>query len=247
MTKHKISLSIKTPCTENWEKMSASENGKFCNKCQKNVIDFTGMTDAAITTIIHQSDAPICGKLRADQMNRHLTPSYSYPRESNMLYPSILMALLALQTIQPGNAQNHIAPKARHTTETIVQNDTNKVKIHYQVSGVVMDHISNEFLPFVNVYIVELEIGTTTDLEGKFSLTIPDSLKRKEYTLALDLVGYVSQRIIFKHEDLPLATKSLLNMERQNFLGLLIIDEVETRKEKRAATRARKKEKKRKK
>ena len=33
---------IVTPCTERWENMAPSKNGRFCDLCQKEVIDLTG-------------------------------------------------------------------------------------------------------------------------------------------------------------------------------------------------------------
>jgi|LakMenE18May11ns_1017448.scaffolds.fasta_scaffold8140574_1 hypothetical protein len=38
MEKH---IEIKKPCPENWETMKIGLNSRFCDNCQKNVIDFT--------------------------------------------------------------------------------------------------------------------------------------------------------------------------------------------------------------
>ena len=47
----KFQLQIPEPCHESWEKMNPVEQGRFCNSCQKAVIDFTGMSDAQLNRL----------------------------------------------------------------------------------------------------------------------------------------------------------------------------------------------------
>ena len=39
----KYKLTIPESCTENWDKMTPNENGRFCLSCSKTVVDFTSM------------------------------------------------------------------------------------------------------------------------------------------------------------------------------------------------------------
>ena len=41
MAKKQLTLSIPTPCTEDWNNMTPDKNGKFCAACQKTVVDFS--------------------------------------------------------------------------------------------------------------------------------------------------------------------------------------------------------------
>jgi hypothetical protein len=43
-----IQLHIPTPCSENWNDMTSNEQGRFCQNCQKTVIDFSSKTDKEI-------------------------------------------------------------------------------------------------------------------------------------------------------------------------------------------------------
>lgn len=67
----------------------------------------------------------------------------------------------------------------------------------YTLSGSVSDASSGEKLLGVNVIIKELNVGTTSNEYGFFSITLPQG----EYSLLLDYMGYraVSDRIVLNH------------------------------------------------
>ncbi|WP_309608991.1 hypothetical protein [Flavobacterium sp.] len=45
-------ITIPNPCTENWNKMSKTEKGRFCNSCNKLVIDFSKMKNKIIFLLL---------------------------------------------------------------------------------------------------------------------------------------------------------------------------------------------------
>lgn len=56
---------IKNPCPEKWDGMTPDEQGRFCGKCSKIVIDFTKKTTQEIVDFLTaRKDEDICGKLR---------------------------------------------------------------------------------------------------------------------------------------------------------------------------------------
>jgi hypothetical protein len=70
----KLNISIQNPCTEDWSKMTPCEKGRFCGKCQKEVVDFTKMTtDQVIDNLMKKSGQDICGLLRNDQLEKPKT------------------------------------------------------------------------------------------------------------------------------------------------------------------------------
>lgn len=69
----KIQLSIADPCHENWDKMTPSEQGRFCGACQKQVVDFTNMSDREIAQFFKKpSMGSVCGRFMQDQLDRDL-------------------------------------------------------------------------------------------------------------------------------------------------------------------------------
>lgn len=67
-------LKIADPCHEDWNKMTTSEKGKYCGSCQKQVIDFTGMTDTQLAAFFKKpSSGSMCGRFFDDQLDRRIT------------------------------------------------------------------------------------------------------------------------------------------------------------------------------
>jgi hypothetical protein len=74
-------LTIKTPCHEDWNKMSSSQQGRFCNACEKTVIDFSKLSDSEIIDFFdnYRKNTPntkICGRFSERQLNAR------YPRQA---------------------------------------------------------------------------------------------------------------------------------------------------------------------
>lgn len=56
---------INNPCPEKWQDMAPAEQGRFCGKCSKIVIDFTKKTTQEIIDFLNdRKGEDICGKLR---------------------------------------------------------------------------------------------------------------------------------------------------------------------------------------
>jgi hypothetical protein len=72
MSKH-IQLSIADPCHENWDNMTPVAQGKFCGSCQKQVIDFSNMSDREVAQFFKKPSAgSICGRFMQDQLDRSI-------------------------------------------------------------------------------------------------------------------------------------------------------------------------------
>lgn len=69
----KLQLSIPTPCHENWDAMSKVEKGKFCGSCQKQVVDFSNMSDRQVAEFFKKpSTGSVCGRFMTGQLDRSI-------------------------------------------------------------------------------------------------------------------------------------------------------------------------------
>ncbi|MGN6402148.1 MAG: carboxypeptidase-like regulatory domain-containing protein [Flavisolibacter sp.] len=68
----KINLSIPKPCHENWNQMTQVEKGRFCNSCQKVVVDFTTMSDRELAAFFKKYSGSLCGRFQQEQLNHDI-------------------------------------------------------------------------------------------------------------------------------------------------------------------------------
>lgn len=70
---NKIKLAIDDPCHEKWKNMTPTGQGRFCASCQKEVVDFTGMSDSAVFEFFRDRQAgSVCGRFMKDQLQRDI-------------------------------------------------------------------------------------------------------------------------------------------------------------------------------
>ncbi len=69
--KKSIHITIPDPCHERWDAMSATDKGAFCQSCQKEVIDFSAMTDREVIEYLSSHNTG-CGRFRKDQVDTKL-------------------------------------------------------------------------------------------------------------------------------------------------------------------------------
>jgi TonB family protein len=64
-----MEISIKKPCHENWDNMTPNEQGAFCNKCEKSVVDFSEKSIEEIKAFFTaKPNEKTCGRFTEDQM-----------------------------------------------------------------------------------------------------------------------------------------------------------------------------------
>lgn len=72
MAKNPIQIAIDNPCKQDWNKMEVTEQGRYCDHCKKNVIDFTGYSDAALYQFLAKNTGHACGRFLPQQLNRNI-------------------------------------------------------------------------------------------------------------------------------------------------------------------------------
>ena len=208
--KSAISLSIPTPCAENWNNFTPADKGRFCSACSKVVVDFTSMTDAQLLNYLQQRKGECCGKFRKDQLKTfHPEPKPS-PIGSLILLKAGLAGLLMLLLSRQSNATEiNTRPRVEQVqTPTRLSNDLPTDSI--RISGIVKDEYG---VPLPGIYII-LQ-GTTTGIasnaDGKFEF--PKLLTTGD-VLLFSFIGYESQTYVIKETaDRELQITMQMNIE----------------------------------
>jgi hypothetical protein len=70
-------ISIPEPCHEDWNNMSVENQGRYCMKCCRTVIDFTGWEASDIAAYLNVNrQTKVCGRFNASQLD---TPMVETP------------------------------------------------------------------------------------------------------------------------------------------------------------------------
>jgi hypothetical protein len=68
-----IQITIPQPCSEDWNKMTPQEQGRFCDSCRKCVVDFTGFTDEQLYKFFREHKGEkVCGRFQNWQLKRQV-------------------------------------------------------------------------------------------------------------------------------------------------------------------------------
>jgi hypothetical protein len=193
----KIKLSIPQPCHEDWNKMTPAAQGKFCNSCSKEVIDFTNMSDQQLVAFFKKPGG-VCGRFREEQLDHEM----SIPRKripwAKYLFQVSLPALLfsfraAAQTSKPKLTGDTICVPVKHP---LMLGKPVAITHYPPINGIIKDE-SNNPVPFVTVLVKGTQKGITCNAEGKFQLDISRQLP---VTLVVSGVGFVEREVVISSE-----------------------------------------------
>jgi hypothetical protein len=199
----KLQLQIPEPCHEDWEKMSGCEKGKFCNSCQKTVVDFTGMSDAQLVIFFRKPIADsLCGRFNDQQLEREIAiPQKRIPWLKYMLQlclPVFLVNTKAVSQGKPSLKLNDTIPTCTklpgNSKEFITGELVNLPSVQIelpQLKNRLYGRIVNENddpVPNASVVIKGTKKGTNSDADGYFNIKINPG--DKFVALVTSSIGY---------------------------------------------------------
>jgi hypothetical protein len=188
----KKALKIKTPCRENWEEMTESETGRFCQKCEKDVVDFSEMTSEEILQFFRQNTGKVCGRIRKGQLREFNRRYQEFPSSSNILKWALAAALAGVMaypvyasTIDLSNNFPKIELNDLSTENTISEDRSVYKKDSVILSGQVINHFKDK-VPGAKIFIINSDLHCYSDENGKFSMKVPAG--KKEIVLRASIV-----------------------------------------------------------
>jgi len=221
----KIQLSIPQPCHEDWNRMTQDEKGRFCNACQKHVMDFTNMTDGELAAFFTKPSNSLCGRLQYSQLERDMfIPRKRVPWIEYFFKFSLPAFLLSQKAIAQNKAVKgeviEVFSKGVCDSSKMFQPELIGIKSNSLIHGKVIDE-RNEGIPYATVVIKGTARGVACDKEGNFIITI-DSMPQ---TLAASCVGFAATEVQvkeFSNQVVLISSQSQLQGEMIVTTGLLI-------------------------
>jgi hypothetical protein len=223
-------LSIPTPCHERWEDFTPTPTGGFCGSCQKNVRDFTKMSDSEVVAFFRDNkDKNLCGSFRNDQLERPLAINQWFPDWA--IEANTARIELPINLIQTKSKVLRL-PKALHFAAsfallTFAFESFGQTQI---IKGQVSYADDKSPLPGVIVQIKGKNKGVQTNINGEYQIEVDKNDK-----LVFSFVGFESQelksneasKVVMKDD-----TKGYISYDYEPTEGLLddLIEKIATKR-----------------
>jgi CarboxypepD_reg-like domain len=199
-----ITLSIPEPCHEGWHNMTPSEKGRFCGSCQKEVIDFTGMTDAELFAFFAQKHTgSVCGRTHIGQLDTPIAKPLVH-KKKRFWYLQYAATFLLLLT-KPGGAKAQAKPPVttaptKPTRVTMGMVFRQPIVAERLVFGKIQTE-NGDPVPYASIRIKGTPNGVAADAEGKYQLKIKGSA-----ILTISSASYNSKEIIVQEKETAITT-----------------------------------------
>jgi hypothetical protein len=183
-----ILIHIPEPCTQGWDTMTPTTNGRFCDHCSKEVIDFSTWSDPALFAYFSKNTGHVCGRYLATQVDRPI--NIPYQPHSHLYRIAIALGLTLLATQVPTTSAHSRPPLVSRsifgaTDETTGGDSTGIFK------GRVLDE-KKQPLASAGVMLYQngiMQGGAATDYDGWFSIK---KLNPGKYDVLVLYSGYDS-------------------------------------------------------
>ncbi|UOR04772.1 carboxypeptidase-like regulatory domain-containing protein [Hymenobacter aerilatus] len=190
-------LSVPTPCHENWQQMTPATNGRHCAACQTVVVDFTHFTDAELLAYLGQhAGQSTCGRFRAEQLGRPLQPTTAATVGTARwrTWLAAAVAVWGLREVAAPAVRAQVPLEQREPTPTLAPITLGLVAPPpVTVHGVVTD--ADGPLPGVTVLLPGTQLGAVSDTNGRFELTVPPAAVAMHLQLTVSYIGYQPQHV----------------------------------------------------
>lgn len=225
-------IKIAEPCHEDWNKMTPAEQGKFCNACQKQVIDFTTLSDRELIRHIESKKGATCGRFLGSQLDRSLVN----PPEPKSRWWSLWLGLTAsfLMLVSKSDAQT--VEDNADSLEVVLPTPADEVivvggllgepvdapPLRKIISGIVKDD-KGDPVSWASIQLKGTRLGTRAGADGHFSLDITGHASR---LLVISSVGFVTQETRVRPASRDYETSPLqitLNPSIQGLMGDVVI------------------------
>ncbi len=156
-----IELTIPEPCHEDWQQMTPTQQGRFCNACAKQVVDFSTMTDTQVLNYFSSiKNEKVCGRAYPDQLDRMI----ALPKEptKRLFWHWNYITMLFLFFGKTNNAKAQGGLKVIKT----IQADSIKLQRNFNINNVLAGKINGQTFSVENSTTPSIIIGGISSIVG---------------------------------------------------------------------------------
>ncbi len=182
------------PCSERWDDMPQTGAGRYCDSCEKNIIDLSAKSDAELIQFFKKKKDNVCGRLLASQLNRELVlekPKASWQWLLPLAIGAIVSTPTQAQELRPVIVQSDQAANSSSQEVPVKQS----VPVQ-SISGKVVHEKTGEPLKGVKIKQKGFEnVLALTDHEGKFELSTTPADTVTAFIFELSGYGKVESKL----------------------------------------------------
>lgn len=178
-------------CDEAWDEMTPVAGGRQCAKCDRRIVDFSGMDHREIAFFMAEQEAPVCGFYLPEQLPPYQRKSALWPMSIGL---SALLTSFSHADAAPVTNPVHTVPTDKTTTnpnDTSVKTGT--VIIKGSIQTVDAQSGKTEKLPGTTILIKGTQTGTASNENGDFRLTYVT--ENETLTLIITSIGFNKKEI----------------------------------------------------
>ena len=188
MKKLPFRITLDSPCSEDLNNMQDTTCGKFCNSCQKEVFDFTKLSDNEIYKIMQANTGKVCAQLTSAQLENGFT--YTEETYNNIAWLKYAASILFMGGITNAFSQTAIwefKPTKTEQQSKTTSNSTTKDSINIQ--GTIINAVTNKPLTYPMLVELQSENRTLTQTKssdsGSFNIIISNKENVEKITSIL--------------------------------------------------------------
>ncbi len=204
-----LNLSRLKACNQYWSEMQNTSQGKLCSKCSNIIYDFRKKSKAEIAIIHATTEGNVCGLYLKNQ----LRTTETLKKTSNKKYflkPTFygLLALLLNQETEakPLNEKEKIEtfyeinPYGSNSSISMRQGLTKQDSSFITGQVKIAEEEDTLSQPGINILIEGTKAGTTSDINGNYSLFIPNEIADGDsVTVIFNFIGYATKKVTIEN------------------------------------------------
>lgn len=169
------------PCGQPWLAMQPTANGRLCAQCDKEIYDFSTLSWPQIVQVQAAQGNGLCGMYSDAQLAHwgHAAPNRCAP---------LATAAALVMTLSTLPARAQLGSPAATASDSLQLRGT--------VTSISAQTGKPEPLPGTTVVVVGTTLGTVTDAQGHYRLTLAVPREGEVATLGFSYIGYVPQRLL---------------------------------------------------
>ena len=149
-------------CTENWDKMSQTEKGKFCEVCTKEVIDFTVLTKNEIIDLFRKNNyQALCARAYPSQLSTiYLEDSIESISWNLPFWQKFLLVFLVcfgpeFLKVNLVFAQDSTLVQTEEVVQDSLKTEYSQLQDSTKIDSVTVSSFSDSIYPFVDFRMIE--------------------------------------------------------------------------------------------